>query len=71
MKLSQIRTLKTFCNDLFSEPCYQEVIKLAVENQEVDFEVNNVRFIAMGNIDEVQQERPRDHSESNDRERSQ
>jgi hypothetical protein len=56
MKLSQIRTLKTFCNDLFSQPNYQEVINLAVENQEVDFEVNNVRFIAMGNIDEIQQE---------------
>ncbi len=56
MKLSQIRILKTFCNDLFSQPDYKEVINLAVENQEVDFEVNNVRFIAMGDIDEIQQE---------------
>ena len=56
MKLSQIRTLKTFCNDLFSQPDFKEVITLAVENQENDFEVNNVRFIISDSIDEIQQE---------------
>ena len=56
MKLSQIRTLKNFCNDLFSQPDFKEVITLAVVDQEVDFEVNNVRFIASDSIDEIQQD---------------
>ncbi len=55
MKLSQIRTLKTFCNDLFSQPCFKEVIN-SVENNEDDFEVNNVRFISADSIDKIQQD---------------
>ena len=55
MKLSQIRTLKTFCNDLFSQPCFKEVIN-SVENNEDDFEVNYVRFISAGSIDKIQQD---------------
>ena len=56
MTLSQIRTLKTFCNDLFSQPCFKEVITLAVEDKEDDFEVNNVRFISSDSIDKIQQD---------------
>ena len=44
MKLSTIKSIKTFANSLMSEPCFREIVE-AVQNDESDFEVNNVRFI--------------------------
>ena len=44
MKFSQIKEIKTFTESLFSEPCYREVVE-AIDNDESDFEVNDVRFI--------------------------
>ncbi len=44
MKLSTIKSIKTFANSLVSEPCFREIVE-AVNNDESDFEVNNVRFI--------------------------
>ena len=49
LKFSQIKTIKTFCEDLHSQPYYREV----VENMAAcctDFEVDNVRFIADSHI---------------------
>jgi len=53
MKYSQIKAIKTFTESLFSAPCYREVLE-NVENENVDFEVENVRFINAENIDEIQ-----------------
>ena len=52
MKLSEIKTLKSFCNSLFSTPDYREVLA-CILNGEDDFEVNNVRFISAETIDET------------------
>ncbi len=52
MKFSQIKALKTFTTSLFSEPCYREVLEKA-QASETDFEVNNVRFIAVDEIDQI------------------
>ena len=49
MKLSTIKSIKTFANSLVSEPCFREIVE-AVNNDESDFEVNNVRFIKDGEI---------------------
>jgi len=44
VKFSAIKALKTFCEDLISEPCFREVLT-CILNEETDFEVDNVRFI--------------------------
>lgn len=44
MKLSTIKSIKTFATSLVSEPCFREIVE-SVNNDESDFEVNNVRFI--------------------------
>jgi hypothetical protein len=56
MTLSTIRTLKAFCNDLTSHPCFREVLEQAVNMQSRDFEINNVRFISETDIDKIQQD---------------
>lgn len=53
MKYSQIKTLKNFCNSLFSEPDWKEVLQ---NSGAEDFEVDNVRFIRADTIDEIQQD---------------
>ncbi len=55
LSFSQVKTLKEFCEGLFSEPCYREVIEQGLDKTS-DFEVNNVRFIAVDVIDEIQAE---------------
>jgi len=50
MKFSAIKAIKTFSESLFSEPCFREIVE-AVNNEETDFEVDNVRFIASSVID--------------------
>lgn len=49
MKLSTIRTIKNFCEDLTSQPNWREVVG-NINNNESDFEVDNVRFIADDSI---------------------
>jgi hypothetical protein len=44
MKYSTIKTVKSFCEVLHSEPCYREVVENLAAGYD-DFEVNNVRFI--------------------------
>lgn len=44
MKLSTIEAIKIFATSLESVPCYRETAE-AIQNDESDFEVNNVRFI--------------------------
>lgn len=44
IKFSAIKSLKSFCEGLYSEPCYREVL-LCILDESTDFEVNNVRFI--------------------------
>ena len=44
MKLSTIKSIKTFASSLVSEPCFREIVE-AINNDESDFEVDNVRFI--------------------------
>ena len=44
MKLSTIKSIKTFANSLVSDPCFREIVE-AINNDESDFEINNVRFI--------------------------
>ena len=55
MKFSDIKTVKTFCEDLHSDPCYREVIENVLSGGS-DFEVGNVRFIKDDNILEVMAE---------------
>ena len=55
MKLSEIKQIKAFCESLLSEPCWKEAIENIVGGEN-DFEVNNVRFINGGDIDQIQQE---------------
>ncbi len=45
LKYSEVKTLKAFCENLHSEPCFKEVIK-EIQNGNEDFEVENVRFIS-------------------------
>lgn len=52
MKLSTIKTIKSFCEGLHSEPCFKEVVT-EIESGSCDFEVNNVRFIKYENILEI------------------
>jgi hypothetical protein len=51
MKLSDIRTLKEQCIDLFSQPNWREVLEEGQVSS--DFEVDNVRFISSDCIDEI------------------
>ena len=55
MKLSTIKSIKTFATSLVSEPCFREIVE-AVNNDESDFEVNNVRFIKDSEILSVMSE---------------
>lgn len=52
MKYSQIKSIKSFCNSLLSDPDWREVVENII-NDEHDFEVNNVRFITDNMINEV------------------
>lgn len=53
MRLSTIRTIKNFCEDLTSQPDWREVVG-NINNNESDFEVDNVRFILSDDIDQIQ-----------------
>lgn len=53
MKYSQVKTIKNFCNTLFSTPDYREVIANAGDD---DFEVDNVRFIRADAIGQIMQD---------------
>lgn len=44
MKLSQIKQLKSFCNNLHSQPYWREVLENIQLNSN-DFEIDDVRFI--------------------------
>lgn len=52
MKYSEIKTLKTFTESLFSTPDYKEVLENVI-NSDDDFEVDNVRFIKSDCIDQI------------------
>lgn len=49
MKLSTIRTIKNFCEDLESQPDWREVLDHVLDGDN-GFEVDNVRFIADDSI---------------------
>ncbi len=49
LNFSTIKAIKTFCQDLHSEPDYREVVKEITYNSD-DFEVDNVRFIKSDSI---------------------
>lgn len=51
MKYSQIKQIKKFCDGLFSEPDWKEVISNSGED---DFTVGDVRFISDASIDSIQ-----------------
>ena len=55
MKYSEIKAVKTFCENLHSEPDWREVFDNATFGEE-DFTVNNVRFIADDEILEIMAE---------------
>lgn len=55
IKYSEIKNLKTFCEDLTSQPDWREVLN-SITSYEQDFEVDNVRFIDTNSIDRIQQE---------------
>lgn len=50
--LSEIKKVKAFCEGLFSEPDWKEVIA-ALDSEEDDFTVDGVRFIAERAIDQI------------------
>jgi len=52
LTFSQIKEVKSFCDDLHSMPCYRSVIENVLASED-DFEVNNVRFIKDDNILEI------------------
>ena len=52
IKFSQIKDLKSFCDNLFSTPDYRGVLACIINGEE-DFEVDNVRFISSEIIDET------------------
>jgi hypothetical protein len=60
MVFSQVKALKTFCEGLFSEPCYREVIAGLEDEDHDQIDVNNVLFIRSDKIDAIQQERMED-----------
>lgn len=53
MKYSELKSIRAFCNNLFSTPDWREVVSNIVD-EESDFEVDNVRFIDSESIDEIQ-----------------
>jgi hypothetical protein len=55
MKYSDCKELRRFCESLFSTPDWREVAE-NIEDQEDDFEVGGVRFIADSAIDDIQAE---------------
>lgn len=55
MKYSELKTIRAFCDDLFSTPDWREVAT-NIENGDDDFEVDGVRFIKSDQIDRIQQE---------------
>lgn len=50
--LSEVKKVKDFCEGLFSEPDWKDVIT-ALDSEEDDFTVNGVRFIADRVIDQT------------------
>jgi len=52
MKYSELKKIKTFCNELTSQPDWREVVENIIDG-ETDFEVDNVRFINTDNILEI------------------
>lgn len=52
LTFSQIKTVKSFCEDLHSAPDYKEVVENIVEGVD-DFEIDNVRFIKDDSILEI------------------
>lgn len=55
MRYSEIKTVKNFCESLYSNPDWREVVE-NIEANESDFEVDNVRFINSSDIDSIQQD---------------
>lgn len=51
MKMSEIKTVKAFCESLHSTPDWREVVDSARLS---DFEVDGVRFISFDEIDNIQ-----------------
>lgn len=52
MKYSDIKKIKEFCESLHSNPDWREVVEM-IEKNEIDFEVDNVRFINTLDIDSI------------------
>lgn len=55
MKYSEIKALKSFCENLVSEPDWKEVLTKIIYGFD-DFEIDNVRFIKADCIDKIQQD---------------
>ncbi len=55
MKYSEIKALKSFCENLTSDPDWKEVLTEIIYGFD-DFEINNVRFIKADCIDKIQQD---------------
>lgn len=55
MRYSELKQIKQFCDDLFSTPDWREVVE-NIQDGEADFEVDGVRFINSGSIDQVMQD---------------
>lgn len=55
LKFSEIKSIREFCNNLFSEPDWKEVVSNITQSED-DFEVDNVRFIKSDCIDSIQEE---------------
>jgi glutamate racemase len=56
MKLKELKELINFLEDLNFEMDHLKEVLEAIEDNEIDFEVNDYRFINSNNIDEIQQE---------------
>lgn len=52
MKFSQIKSIKEFCSEQFSTPCWRDVLQNILDDEN-DFDVENVRFIKADEIDSV------------------
>lgn len=55
LKYSEIKSIREFCINLFSEPDWKEVVSNIAQSED-DFEVDNVRFIKSDCIDDIQEE---------------
>ncbi len=55
MKYSEIKALKSFCENLASEPDWKEVLTEIIAGFD-DFEIDNVRFVKADCIDKIQQD---------------